>query len=126
MYTGTLVKDLMTTVEQVLIESRDSLYQRVDEALAASRLYRDAFAIHLLDESMTHLTDARRGSRYPAFDEGDLAAWEHMEVIRDYLLYGSRCLHCGQTEGSHTALGGFCATRGVTIFRRFSPERIDF
>jgi len=115
------------TAQVIMIPRADeSLYHRVDQALQLSRLYREAFAIELLNQCMTHLTDSRKTSCYPHLDDGDIAAWNLMEELRDFLLNGSRCIHCGEAEGAHTTLGAFCVARGVPMFKRFTPKVLQF
>jgi len=89
-YTGTFQSDLLAISRKTLQANSalppDDLYQRVDHALTMSRIYREAFAVQLLEQCMRHLSDARRPSRYAAFDDGDRLAFELMERLRDSLL----------------------------------------
>lgn len=89
---GTLTDDLLRSgrltlqKHSVLPPEPDALFCRVDHALQMSRIYREAFAVELLEECMTHLSDPRKGSRYAAFDDGDRLAFEEMERLRNSLL----------------------------------------
>ena len=82
MYSGTCITDLLAVSGRI----QQELYFRVDQALAMSRMHREDFAVQLLEECMTHLSDSRPNSRYPDFDDGDRLAFAVMESLRDSML----------------------------------------
>jgi hypothetical protein len=113
-HSGTLIDDLYSSAVRVAdlphSEAKVELYERIDEVVRMSRLYREAFMVRILDDAMTHLTDARPNSQYPDFGPGDIAAFERMERIRNWILHGPPCALCGEPAGSHANFGDFCPT----------------
>jgi hypothetical protein len=123
-HTGTVFSDLLVGGERVK-QQHDAvdLYERVDKVLEMSRLYRESFAVRVLEESMKHLTDARKKSRYPDFDSGDRAAWERMEGVRDWFVEGPLCSRCGKHRSAHSHFGLFCPMPYPTM--RFREQRCE-
>jgi hypothetical protein len=128
-HTGTVLSDLIVGGERVK-QQHDAadLYERVDQVLEMSRLYRESFAVRVLEESMKHLTDARENSRYPDFDSGDRAAWERLEGIRNWFVEGPLCC-CGAHRNAHPNFGLFCpkpaGSRGLYLSTRFREQRCE-
>src|SRR5437763_11749715 len=128
-YTGEFISGSIETVETAAARigqppstGRD-LYERIDKAIAMSRLYRECFAIYVIEHAMQHLTDLRRCSRHPEFDDYDRAAWERLESVRDWIQAGPPCARCGEGRGHHAHIGNFCPTRPGSL-RLFLLSRV--
>jgi hypothetical protein len=130
-HTGTDITNLVSIGERIVKQpTKIDLYERVDEVIQMSRLYRSAFSIQVIENAMRHLTDARPRSCYSAFDSGDRAAWERMEALRDWHVGGPQCARCGFREGAHSHSGLFCpAPAGVRgslfLAMRFQEKRCE-